>query len=123
MKNQLAYILQKMDETNLIKQLGISEELITSDVIRFFQTCSEMTILYAKKNHDYGNSFDKGMMEIGNAYGVGRLYDKMNRIITLCSKNPEINESIEDTVKDLACYAIMLNNFWKKSLEYKLKND
>ena len=107
--------MNEMDEVqNLIEVLNlkIPANLFTEDVSRFAKTCSDMTNLYAKKNHDYGNSFDKGMDNIGMAYGIGRLYDKMNRIITLSKVKAEVNdESIQDTLLDLACYAVMTYNF------------
>lgn len=101
------------------EQLEIDPDLITPEVVNFFKQCVDMTSLYARKNHDYGNSFANGLKEIGNAYAVGRLYDKMNRLITL-SKNTRAavpDESMEDTVRDLACYSVMLLNEWSKQNE------
>ena len=90
----------------------VPTNLVTDDVKRFERVCADMVKLYAKKNHDYGNSFEKGMNNIGMAYGIGRLYDKMNRIITLSKVKAEVNdESIQDTLLDLACYAVMTYNF------------
>lgn len=87
----------------------IEDELMTTDVINFADVVEECTKLYAKKNHDYGNSFDKGMSQIGPAYGIGRIFDKTNRLVNLFNKEQEVNdESIEDTLKDLACYSIMM---------------
>lgn len=104
-----------MDYENVLKeQVGVDPNLITPCVVDFFKECTEMTKLYAKKNHDYGNSFAKGVSDIGNAYAIGRLYDKMNRLITLSKVKAEVdNESMEDTVRDLACYSVMLLNVWK----------
>jgi len=89
--------------------------LIDENVKAFADIVGEMTTLYAKKNHDYGDSFDKGMTDIGMAYGIGRLYDKMNRIITLTNVKAEVNdESIEDTLKDLACYSVMTLSYLRR---------
>lgn len=102
---------------------SIDNSLIDDNVIDFAITCQEMTELYAKKNHDYGDSFTKGMDTIGLAYGVGRLYDKMNRIITLMKVKPEItDEGIEDTIKDLACYAVM-TSVYIANKKYSKLND
>lgn len=104
------------------EQLEVEPDLITPEVVNFFKECVDMTALYARKNHDYGNSFANGLKEIGNAYAVGRLYDKMNRLITL-SKNTHAaisDESMEDTVRDLACYSVMLLNEWQKRNEEDL---
>ena len=71
--------------------------------------CDEMNDLYRRKNHDYGDSFHQTFLEEGFAMSRIRLSDKLNRFKAL-SKNPdaEVNdESIRDTLIDLANYAIM----------------
>lgn len=90
----------------------IEDYLVTPEVNDFCEVASNCVNLYSKKNHDYGDSFNKGMNAIGPAYGIGRIFDKVNRLVTL-SKSTETacavtDESIEDTLKDLACYAIMM---------------
>lgn len=90
-------------------ELNIPEELEDCNVKEFINITKQMCELYAKKNHDYGNSFDEGCDKIGTGYPLGRLLDKMNRLIACMGKEDEmqINESIEDTLKDLACYSVM----------------
>lgn len=91
-------------------EINIDDNLFTREVNEFANETAELIDLYAKKNNDYGNSFDKGMNDIGMAYGVGRIYDKVGRLVNL-TKHPnkqQVNESIEDTLKDLACYSIMM---------------
>lgn len=100
--------MKQMNLTELLTDLGVEPRLITDDVINFFRECVNMTALYAMKNHDYGNSFSNGVQTIGDAYAVGRLYDKMNRMINLTKKQAEIkDESLNDTTRDLACYSVM----------------
>ena len=102
----------------------IADEDCTDEVKKFIFEVHQCIDLYAEKNHDYGNSFDKGMSTIGMAYGVGRLYDKMNRLITLSNPNQkrQVNdESIDDTLRDLACYSIMMLAYRKKEIENKQK--
>lgn len=91
-------------------------ELVDDKVETFSKIVTEMTELYAKKNHDYGNSFDEGCDKIGAGYPLGRLLDKMNRLIACMGKEDEmqINESIEDTLKDLACYSVMTLSYLKR---------
>ena len=97
---------------DLVNKIVPNKELQSIEVKEFTEECVKMIELYAKKNHDYGNSFEQGMNTIGLAYGIGRLYDKMNRIVTLMKVKAEItDESIEDTVRDLACYAVMTSCF------------
>ena len=104
-----------MGDKNFIDiTISIEDNLCDKSVKKFAETVTDMVQLYAKKNHDYGNSFEKGMAVIGMPYGVGRLYDKVNRIITLSNVKAEVNnESIQDTLLDLACYAVMTYNSLK----------
>lgn len=63
------------------------------------------------KNLDYGNSFDQQMDEFGLVAGVIRLNDKLNRLKQLSKENhnQQVNdESLYDTVKDTAGYAVLL---------------
>ena len=95
--------------------IQIEDELCTDEVVQFANEAKQCVELYSRKNHDYGNSFDKGMDNIGMAYGVGRIYDKMNRLITLTKKEAQVkDESIDDTLRDLACYSMMMLAYRKK---------
>ena len=92
-----------------VAEIEIPIELVDDKVETFSKIVTEMTELYAKKNHDYGNSFDEGCDKIGTGYPLGRLLDKMNRLIACMGKEDkmQVNESIEDTLTDLACYSVM----------------
>lgn len=73
------------------------------------QTCEELNDLYKRKNHDYGDSFHQTWLEEGFAMSRIRLSDKLNRFKKL-SKGDAVqvdDESIRDTLIDLANYAIM----------------
>lgn len=70
--------------------------------------CEELNEIYARKNHDYGDSFGKGYAEYGMTMAVIRLEDKLNRLKSLIKADPLVkDESINDTLMDLANYAIM----------------
>ena len=98
--------------------IQIEDELCTDEVIQFANEAKQCVELYSRKNHDYGNSFDKGMDNIGIVYGVGRIYDKMNRLITLTKKEAQVkDESIDDTLRDLACYSMMMLAYRKRQIE------
>ena len=63
---------------------------------------------YMKKNHDYGNSFDLSLDKYGLIASIVRMEDKINRLNSLKDKNAMVSdESIKDTLLDLANYAIM----------------
>lgn len=74
--------------------------------------CNQIHKIYISKNHDYGDSFGKSIAEFGPIVGVVRMEDKMNRIKTLIKKGGDqkvTDESMKDTLLDLANYAIMLS--------------
>ncbi len=69
--------------------------------------CSDLTDLYERKNHDYGDSFGRGFKEYGMTMPCIRLEDKLNRLKSLLKSDAQVDESIDDTLMDLANYAIM----------------
>ena len=73
------------------------------------EICQELTETYEKKNADYGNSFENSLDKHGMIAGIVRMDDKMSRLISLNSKNEQqvMDESMRDTLMDLANYAIM----------------
>ena len=71
--------------------------------------CLELNNIYEKKNADYGNSFENSLDKHGLIAGIIRMDDKMSRLISLNSKKEQqvMDESLRDTLMDLANYAIM----------------
>lgn len=90
-----------------IRMLGSRPKLAES-VEKFTEITSNMAKAYAAKNHDYGNSFEQSLDKFGLVASVVRLGDKMNRIESLTKKEAQVkDESIKDTLLDMANYAIM----------------
>lgn len=76
---------------------------------RFKEITESLCNLYEKKNRAYGDSFGSTFQKLGIISAVTRISDKYNRLCNLAT-NPDIDnlgESLEDTLKDLASYAIM----------------
>ena len=70
--------------------------------------CRDLNELYARKNIDYGDSFGKSFEEYGLTMVCIRLEDKLNRIKSLSKQAARVSdESITDTLMDLANYSIM----------------
>lgn len=70
--------------------------------------CDNLNVLYEEKNKDYGDSFGKSYREYGKVMAAIRLEDKLNRFKNLIKNEQQVkDESIEDTLMDLANYAIM----------------
>lgn len=80
-----------------------------NNVDRHYGICDELNQLYAKKNHDYGDSFHDTFLEEGFAMSRIRLSDKLSRFKTLSKGYQQYisDESVRDTLLDLANYAIM----------------
>ena len=83
-------------------------------VMRHKAICDELNSLYERKNHDYGDSFHQTFVEEGLAMTRIRLGDKFSRFKTLsrlsandAGQQQVTDESIRDTLMDLANYAIM----------------
>lgn len=78
-------------------------------VEQFKAICTNMALQYEKKNHDYGNSFEETVDKLGLIAATTRLYDKMNRVISLTTGREQrvSDESLADTLMDLATYSVM----------------
>ena len=77
--------------------------------MKFKDITEEMNALYERKNHDYGNSFSETFRKLGIISAATRMLDKMNRIVSLITKDQQkVNdESLRDTLIDIANYAVM----------------
>ena len=92
----------------------IDDSLIDENVVSFRAIQDKLVNIYAKKNHDYGDSFNEGCNELGVGYAFSRIFDKTKRFQTLAkgimNNNLSIevqDETIEDTIMDLANYCMM----------------
>lgn len=65
---------------------------------------------FKRKNHDYGNSFEKSLDTFGLVAGIVRMNDKFERLLSLTQGNKNSlvgSESLVDTLEDLSNYAAM----------------
>lgn len=102
--NNMKYNLSK-DPKELKKEINSAFGVPTFEA--FDAITDELKDTYIKKNHDYGNSFDKSIDKFGLTAAVVRMNDKMERLNSLLNKDAKVDESIRDTVMDLANYCIM----------------
>ena len=64
--------------------------------------------LYVSKNKDYGDSVHDTYTKYGLTSFLVRLEDKLNRVRTLSKQEARVmDEKIEDTLLDMANYAIL----------------
>ena len=81
---------------------------MTDNEKRFRQKVEKLTKVYVAKNKDYGDSFSQSLDKYGIIASLVRMGDKMNRIDSLYDKpTTEVDESLVDSLEDLANYAIM----------------
>lgn len=92
----------------------VDDNLIDENVVSFRAIQDKLVNIYAKKNHDYGDSFNEGCNELGVGYAFSRIFDKTKRFQTLAkgimNNNLSIevqDETVEDTIMDLANYCMM----------------
>lgn len=78
---------------------------------RFDAIVKRMADTYRAKNADYGDSFGQSIEEFGYTAALVRMNDKFNRLKNLMRADAQAqvkDESIKDTILDLACYSVML---------------
>mgnify|MGYP004531100551 FL=1 len=82
---------------------------IDPKVASHYAICQKLNQVYKAKNHDYGDSFGDTYKKLGIISAVTRLSDKMNRLMSLAvAHDTQVkDEKIEDTLLDMANYAIM----------------
>ncbi len=83
----------------------------------FYKLLKKMGEIHDKKNHDYseGQKDPFSNFRMCEAFGIPawkgclvRISDKYSRIVQLSTKKAEVkDESIEDTLMDLSCYALI----------------
>ena len=97
-----------MDQTIAIKKVNTFEDVTIG-----------LRNLYEKKNSDYDDSFGKGFEKWGLPMVCIRLGDKLSRLESFAQRKDMLvlDESVEDTLRDLANYAIMT------LVELELKNN
>lgn len=79
--------------------------------LRYTKIVNEMYEIYKAKNADYGDSVHNTFLEYGLLSFLVRMEDKISRLRSLTLKGKKEqrvkNESILDTLQDLANYAIL----------------
>lgn len=83
----------------------------TNKVEKHKEICERLNQIYQAKNRDYGDSFGETYKKLGIVSAVTRIGDKYHRLVNLCTKSEDErqikDETIKDTLMDLANYTIM----------------
>lgn len=88
---------------------------------QFYKIIEELKVLHSRKNHDYARNDDPlSNFKEAEKFGIPawkgclvRMSDKWSRLIEL-SKKEGFNESIDDTLRDLAVYSIICLILYKE---------
>lgn len=100
-ENPLDAIFQKIDDMRDERYKQQNKLNIHKEI------CNNLHETYEAKNADYGDSFALVRGKYPNAILI-RLNDKLNRLETLMNGGKQhVDESIDDTLLDLANYCIM----------------
>lgn len=87
-----------------------TKDTYQEDVATFRKLTTEMNGLFARKRRDYGASTRETFAKFGPVSMLTRLNDKMARLENLLLRqecNSVTDESVEDTLLDLANYALI----------------
>ena len=85
---------------------------------------NQMTKTFACKRHDYGKTTEETFNRFGPVSMLTRMYDKLGRLENLLVNNIEpyvYGEKVEDTLLDLANYAIITIMELRKREEEKVQ--
>ena len=86
----------------------MTTEQMNYKIQEFKNITQEMLETYSRKNVDYDDAFTKSLEEDGLLVAKIRLGDKYKRFGALITQENLVkDESIEDTLLDMASYAIM----------------
>lgn len=78
-----------------------------TDEERFERITQQLVALFRKKNADYGGTTETMFKKYGDKYYTMMLQQKVCRIESLIEKERVNFESIEDSYRDIANYAIL----------------
>lgn len=102
-------IKELKNRDNYISEQVIRDKEVKMDKVELHkQICDSLNKLYEDKNHDYGDSVHDTFEKYGLTSFLVRMEDKLNRARTLDKVEGKVkDEKIEDTLLDLANYAIL----------------
>ncbi len=97
---------------------------MNNDIDRYNAILDDMRKTYIAKNSDYGDSCHKTFEEFGLTSFLVRLSDKLNRAISLSKKDDSLvkDESLRDTLQDMANYAVLACLELDKAMQTPSKN-
>ena len=102
---------QQRNMSPFMSPFDYSVPKFTDDELRFRNITEKMRETFLKKNHDYGNSFHETWDEFGDKgiiTALTQISHKYHRLMNIgLGTKPLVDESIDDTLLDMANYCIL----------------
>lgn len=102
---------QQRNMSPFMSPFDYSGPKFTDDELRFRNITEKMRETFPKKNHDYGNSFHETWDEFGDKgiiTALTQISHKYHRLMNIgLGTKPLVDESIDDTLLDMANYCIL----------------
>lgn len=111
--------MKKYIDEQCNKNVSQDEDKIPQGYYKYSNILKRMDDTHTRKNNDYGDAAYQGYKKYGDFYFLVQLHNKMSRLesLTVGKKTQMVkDESIDDTLLDMANYAIMF-------LESRHRND
>lgn len=103
----------------------VNNMTVEEEIVLFKSLTDKMNDIFKKKRSDYGPSTSETYDKFGPVSMLIRMYDKLSRLDNLLVKSKEnkVDESVDDTLLDLANYALItLLELQKRRLENENKD-
>ena len=102
-------LMQEINKPDIVTNEEGHKVLETDKYARHKEITDFMHKTYVSKNKDYGNSFERTHKEIGSRASLGRIADKFYRLQNIILNDEQLveDETVKDTLIDMANYAIM----------------
>lgn len=106
-EDKISYLI--LDDDNELVHYGKKRFALPNEN-NIIVLANEIAELVEKKDKDYNHAFSKTLKEYGNVAYFLRVDDKLNRLknLLLNNNNAEVNESVEDTLKDIIGYTLLM---------------
>lgn len=126
-ENKLKESFKKTQEANICMGTRRDKEyedelmkgIVPLDYYKYSSILKRMDDTHTRKNNDYGDAAYQGYKKYGDYYFLVQLHNKLSRLESLTVENKKLlvkDESVDDTLLDMANYAVMY-------LESRHRND
>ena len=110
-KDKMKESFKKTQEANIYMGTRRDKEYeVPFDYYKYSNILKRMDDTHTRKNNDYGDAAYQGYKKYGDYYFLVQLHNKLSRLESLTVENKKLlvkDESVDDTLLDMANYAVM----------------